>query len=51
MILVDTSIWVDHFNKSDMDLIALLKSGKVCIHLFIIGELSCSNISNRNEIK
>ena len=50
MILVDTSIWVDHLNKSDDDLIKLLNSGRVCIHPFIIGELSCGNIANRSEI-
>jgi predicted nucleic acid-binding protein len=50
MILVDTSIWIDHFNKSDNELINLLDSGEVCIHPFIIGELSCGNISNRKEI-
>ena len=50
MILVDTSIWVDHLQKSDDDLIRLLNSGRVCIHQFIIGELSCGNISNRSEI-
>jgi predicted nucleic acid-binding protein len=48
--LVDTSIWIDHFNKSDIELIRLLNSAKVCIHPFIIGELSCGNISNREEI-
>jgi predicted nucleic acid-binding protein len=48
--LVDTSIWIDHFKKSDIELIRLLNSGKVCIHPFIIGELSCGNISNREEI-
>jgi len=50
MILVDTSIWIDHFNESDEELVNLLNSGKVCIHPFIIGELSCGNISNRKEI-
>jgi predicted nucleic acid-binding protein len=50
MILVDTSIWIDHLNNSNDDLIQLLNSGKVCIHPFIIGELSCGNISNRLEI-
>ena len=50
MILVDTSIWISHFNKSNSALIALLNSAKVCIHPFIIGELSCGNISNRSEI-
>ena len=50
MVLVDTSVWVDHFNKSDPDLIRLLKGMKVCTHVFIIGELSCGNIRNRTEI-
>ena len=50
MILVDTSIWINHFNKSNAGLIGLLNSAKVCIHPFIIGDLSCGNISNRSEI-
>lgn len=50
MILVDTSIWINHFNKSNSGLIKLLNSAKVCIHPFVIGELSCGNISNRVEI-
>jgi predicted nucleic acid-binding protein len=50
MILVDTSIWIDHFNKSNTGLIKLLNAAQVCVHPFIIGELSCGNISNRNEI-
>ena len=50
MILVDTSIWINHFNKSNAGLIKLLNSAQVCIHPFVIGELSCGNISNRKEI-
>jgi predicted nucleic acid-binding protein len=50
MILVDTSIWIDHLNNSNDDLIELLNSGKVCTHPFIIGELYCGNISKRSEI-
>ncbi len=50
MVLVDTSIWINHFNKSNAGLISLLNSAEVCIHPFIIGELSCGNISNRSEI-
>ena len=50
MILVDTSIWINHFNKSNSGLIELLNSAQVCIHPFIIGELACGNISNRIEI-
>ena len=50
MILVDTSVWIDHFHHSDEDLKTLLLSNQVCIHPFIFGELSCGNLSNRKEV-
>jgi predicted nucleic acid-binding protein len=50
MILVDTSVWMDHFHHSDEILIELLLTNQVCIHPFILGELSCGNISNRKEV-
>ena len=50
MILVDTSIWVDHFRKGHSILQFLLEEGQVLIHSFIIGELACGSLKNRNEI-
>ena len=50
MVLVDTSVWINHFNKKDVILSKLLNGGKVVIHSFIIGELSCGKIKNRAEI-
>lgn len=50
MVLVDTSVWIDHFFKSNLRLTGLLKEGYVFIHPFITGELACGNIKNRNEI-
>ncbi|MDF1570677.1 MAG: type II toxin-antitoxin system VapC family toxin [Bacteroidales bacterium] len=50
MILVDTSVWIDHFHHSDEKLKAMLLSNQVCMHPFILGELSCGNISNRKEV-
>jgi len=50
MILVDTSVWVDHFHQSDEYLKELLLSNQVCIHPYILGELSCGNIRNRKEV-
>ena len=50
MILVDTSIWIDHLIHSDVDLYDLLMINKVCIHPFIIGEIACGNLRNRSEI-
>ena len=50
MILVDTSVWIDHFHHTDEGLIELLLSNQVCIHPFVLGELSCGNILNRKEV-
>ncbi len=49
-VLVDTSVWVDHFRKAETLLQDLLSSGQVAIHPFIIGELACGNFANRTEI-
>jgi len=50
MILVDTSVWIDHLRKNDMQLVQLLLSGMVVIHPFIIGEIACGNLKNRDKI-
>ena len=39
MILVDTSVWIDHLAKEDAALQALLKEGRVLAHPFVIGEV------------
>ncbi len=49
-VLVDTSIWVDHLHRGEPRLQKLLSSGQVASHPFVIGELACGNLSNRNEI-
>jgi predicted nucleic acid-binding protein len=49
-VLVDTSIWVDHFYKGEPLLQDLLSSGQVVTHPFIIGELACGSLTNRSEI-
>ncbi len=50
MILVDTSVWIDHLRKTDPELSDNLQNGEVCIHPFIIGEIACGNLTNRVEI-
>jgi hypothetical protein len=50
MVLVDTNIWIDHFRKTDPRLVALLNTGSVVCHPFIIGELAAGNLKNRVEI-
>ena len=50
MILVDTSVWIDHFRNGNTEVEELLIGNEVMIHPFIIGELACGSIKNRNEI-
>lgn len=50
MILADTSVWVDHLRAGDADLSDSLAVGAVFIHPFIIGELACGHMKNRDEI-
>ena len=50
MILVDTSVWIDHLRRGDAELIALLNEGQVLIHPFVIGELALGNLQNRDIV-
>ena len=50
MILVDTSVWVEHFRRHHRDLARRLDEGEVICHEFVIGELACGHLKNRNEI-
>jgi predicted nucleic acid-binding protein len=50
VILVDTSVWVDHLRKAEEELQSLLNEGLVLSHPFVIGELACGNLKNRDEI-
>ncbi len=50
MVLVDTSVWINHFQKKNVQLQRLLLDYEVICHSFIIGELACGNIKNRDKI-
>ena len=50
MILVDTSVWIEHFRTGTAELQELLNEGHVVCHPFILGELACGNLKNRSEI-
>ncbi|MCK5457703.1 MAG: PIN domain-containing protein [Melioribacteraceae bacterium] len=50
MVLVDTSVWIDHLRNSNKELGSLLLNGSVVMHEFILGELAIGNIKNRKEI-
>jgi len=50
MILVDTSIWIDHLQRTAADLVALLENAEVCVHPMIIGELALGSLRDRSVI-
>jgi predicted nucleic acid-binding protein len=50
MILVDTSVWVDHLRASDEKLAALLDEGVVLVHPFVLGELALGNMRQREIV-
>jgi predicted nucleic acid-binding protein len=50
VVLVDTSVWVDHLRRNIPLLADTLEAGEVVTHPFVIGELACGNLANRREI-
>ncbi|MBA3473093.1 MAG: type II toxin-antitoxin system VapC family toxin [Rubrobacter sp.] len=50
MILVDTSVWVDHLRSGEPALATALEAGRVLMHPFVLGELACGNLKNRSEV-
>jgi predicted nucleic acid-binding protein len=49
MMLLDTSVWVDHFRRSDPVVTRILDNGSAAIHTFVIGELACGYLAPRDE--
>jgi predicted nucleic acid-binding protein len=45
--LVDTSVWIDHVRRPVARLVALLETGAVDVHPFVIGELACGHLKPR----
>jgi predicted nucleic acid-binding protein len=50
VILVDTSIWIDHFHASEPALVAFLRDDQVGSHCAVIEELALGSIKQRNQV-
>jgi len=50
VILVDSSVWVDHLRKGDVTLARMLDSEQVLAHPFVIGELALGSLRQRESI-
>lgn len=50
MILVDTSIWIDHLHHSQPRLVALLSENQVLVHPMVVGELALGSLADRANV-
>jgi len=50
VILLDTSVWIDHLRQGDAQVVSVLQSGLVLTHPFVIGELACGQLKSRTEV-
>jgi len=49
VILVDTSVWIDHFKNVPTNLVALLAAENVLMHDFVVGELAAGSLRDRDR--
>jgi predicted nucleic acid-binding protein len=50
LIVVDTSVWVDHLRRGDAALAALLDAGHALMHPFVIAEIACGSLVDRQPL-
>jgi predicted nucleic acid-binding protein len=50
VILVDTSIWVDHFRYGDADLRKIIEDDRLLCHPFVVGELALGSLRERDAL-
>lgn len=48
--LVDTSVWIGHFRKTNLRLVELLESRDILIHSAVLGEIAAGTLKNRERI-
>lgn len=50
MILVDTSVWIEHLRRGEPRLAAVLEAGEVLSHPLVIGDLAMGNLARREQV-
>jgi len=50
VILVDSSIWIDHFRHGDLDLTKIIGDDLLLCHPFVIGELALGSLRDRDAV-
>ena len=50
MILVDSTVWIDHLHSADDIMLQLLKERRVLMHPFVIGEIALGHVRRRDAV-
>ena len=50
MLLVDTSVWVNHLRRNEPRLAQALEDDQVLMHPFVLGEIACGSLRHRPSI-
>ncbi|KAF0176696.1 MAG: PilT protein domain-containing protein [Alphaproteobacteria bacterium] len=50
MILIDSSVWIDHLRRAEKGVLALARDESMLTHPFIIGELALGSIKDRGAV-
>lgn len=50
MILIDTSIWIDHLRKADQRLLTVLNASLAATHPFVLGEIALGSLKDRRRL-
>jgi predicted nucleic acid-binding protein len=50
VILVDSSIWIEHLRRESATVSLLLSSRRILAHPFVIGEVAVGHLRNRRQI-
>ncbi|MCV9998104.1 VapC toxin family PIN domain ribonuclease [Pararhizobium sp. YC-54] len=50
MVLIDTSIWIDHLRLNEPEVTDLLLQRRLLMHPYIIGEIALGTLRNRSAI-
>jgi len=49
VILIDTSVWIDHLRSPSHEVNRLIENDRVLMHPMVIGELACGNMADRTR--
>ena len=48
--LIDSSVWISHFHRTDKTLTSLIERREIAIHSCIIGELAVGSLKHRKAV-